>query len=56
MKIIEPTLYKQKIYNFRDLDTGRKYTVLAFNGTDAISKLNKKAGKEVNYTFLGYGK
>lgn len=40
-------------YKFRDLDTKKIYSVKADHPTNAITNLNKKARKMVNYTFLG---
>ena len=43
-------------YNFKDIDTGKKYLIKAQHPDIAISKLNLKAKKKVNYTFLGFKK
>jgi len=43
-------------YLFKDLATGKKYTISSINATSAVRKLNTEAGKKVNYSFLEYKK
>ncbi|MFW6173968.1 MAG: hypothetical protein ACOC5T_09510 [Elusimicrobiota bacterium] len=43
-------------YTFKDIDTRKVHKVRASDATHAVANLNKKLGKEVNYSFLGYKK
>lgn len=44
------------VYSFVDINTRKKYNVRASDATSAVRKLNQRAGKKVNYSFLGYHK
>lgn len=43
-------------YTYRDLDTKKIIKVKSIGATCAIRKLNKTAGKVVNYSFISFKK
>jgi hypothetical protein len=43
-------------YKFRDISTGKNHIISSTDATSAVSKLNKKLGKKVNYSFIGFKK